>query len=274
MKVGRNLIILAVAAIIAGVGAVYLANKYISSRVAQAEAAIRSRYELVEIVVPRHDLSAGAIIDYSNMAVRKMPQAFVNPHAITPATFSSVKGRQLASPVAAGTPLLRSHVSIYSSGAFSARVHEGMRALTLPVDTVSSVGGLVAPGDYVDLLLTTQTRSGRPVTVPLLTHVKILATGTNYIGPNRHTFRDVTVEVTPKNASRLLLAQRIGSISTTLRGPHDSGQAFQQAMTPQELFTGQYAYLFAPPPTPPPQEEEKPSVPMAPPIQLIIGNTG
>lgn len=273
MKIGRNLIILAVAAIIAGIGAVYLANKYISSRVAQAEAAIRSRYDLVKVVVPRRDLQAGMIIDYSNMAIRKIPESFVSPHAITPGTFSAVDGRQLARPVATGTPLLRSSVSIYSSGAFSVRVQDGMRALTLPVDTVSSVGGLLAPGDNVDLLLTTQTRRGKPVTVPLLTNVKILATGTNYIGPNHQTFRDVTVEVTPKSASRLLLAQRIGSISTTLRSPHDSGKTFQHAMTPQGLFTGQYAFLFAPPPTPPPKEEE-PQAPTLPPIQLIIGNTG
>lgn len=272
MKVGRNLIILAIAAIIAGVGAMYLANSYISSRVAHAEAAIRGRYDLVKVVVPRRDLKAGTIIDYSNMAIREIPKAFVSRHAITPASFSSVDGRQLATPVAAGTPLLQSHVSIYSSGAFSVRVHGGQRALTLPVNTVSSVGGLVAPGDRVDLLLTTKTNGDQPVTVPLLTNVKILATGTNYIGPNHQAFRDVTVEVSPKSATRLLLAQRVGTISTTLRGPNDASKAFQHAMTPQTLFTGKYAHIFAPP-APPPKEEE-PQAPKLPPIQLIIGKTG
>lgn len=272
MKVGRSLIILAVAAVIAGIGAVYLANSYISSRVAEAEAAILNRYALVEVVVPRSDLKAGAIIGYANMSVRKIPKAFLNSHAITPATFSAVDGRQLATPVAAGTPLLRSQVSAYSSGAFSVRVHESMRALTIPVDTISSVGGLLAPGDYVDLLLTTQARDQRPVTLPLLTNVKIIATGTNYLGSNHHRFRDITVEVTPENASRLLLAQQVGTISTTLRGPNEDGPGFQRAMTPQDLFTDKYAYLFEPPPAPPKKEE--PPAFMPPPIQLIIGNKG
>lgn len=267
MKIGRNLIILTIAAILAGVAAVYLADRYISTRVAEIEANIRSQYELVDVVVPSVDMRAGDLLAYSRMAVRQIPKKFVNPNAITPTGFSAVAGRQLASPVGAGDPLLRSHISAFSGGAFSVRVPKGKRALTFPVNTVSAVGGLLSPGDRVDLLLTTSSPSGKPATVPFLTNLKILATGQNYIGPNNRSYQDVTFQVTPKQASQILLAQRVGEISTSLRGPNDDSPAYGEAMTPAKLFGGEYAWLFASPDAPAPP----PPAPMPVPIQLIIG---
>lgn len=271
MKIGRSLIVLSIAAIVAGVAAVYLANHYISSRVTAAEASIRARYKLVPVVVPQHNMKAGDIVSSSNMAVRKIPKEFLNTHAITPAAFSAVQGRQLAVPIEAGTPLLREQISEYSNGAFSARVRGDKRALTVPVNTVSSVGGLLSPGDRVDILLTAQARDQKPATVPLLSDVRVLATGTNYLAANHQTFRDVTFELTPKNASRLLLAQRVGTISTTLLGPDHSSGPYEKAVTPANLFTGRFAYLFGVPPAP----KSEPSPPLQPapiPIQLIVGH--
>lgn len=279
MRVGRNLIILTIAAILAGAAAVYLANRYISSRVQTAESAIRDKYSLVEVVVPNRSLKAGDIVNYSNMATRKIPRAFLNTHAITPDTFSSVAGRQLAVPVESGNPLLRAQVSDFNSGAFSARVEKNDRAITVPVDTVSSVGGLLSPGDHVDILFTAQSNNGKAATVPLLQNVEVLATGTDYLSANHESYRDVTFQLDSKDASRLLLAQRVGDISTTLRGPNHSGPTYDKPITPENLFKGQYAYLFGPPPKPakppePPSPPPKPVHHAPPPISVFVGNKG
>lgn len=276
MRSGRNLIILSIAAILAGAVAVYLANKYISSSVKTAESAIRDKYELVEVVVPNRRLKAGDVVNYSNMATRKIPRAFLNSHAITPDTFSSVAGRQLAVPVGSGNPLLRAQISDFNSGAFSARVEKNNRAITVPVDTVSSVGGLLSPGDHVDILFTAKSNSGKVATVPLLQNVQVLATGTDYLSANHQSYRDVTFQLDSKDASRLLLAQRIGDISTTLRGPNHSGPTYDKPVTPTNLFKGQYAYLFGPPPKPPesPDPTPKPVHHTPPPIDVFVGNSG
>lgn len=273
MKIGRNLIILTIAAILAGIASVYLANSYITQKAAEIEANIRSQYALVDVVVPATDMKAGDILGYSNMVVRQIPKKFLNPNAISPAAFAAVEGRQLASPVGAGDPLLRSHISAFSGGAFSVRVPKGLRALTFPVNTVSSVGGLISPGDHVDLLFTTNSEmTGQPATVPLLTNMKILATGQNYIGANDRGYQDVTFQVTPEQASKILLAQRVGEISTSLRGPNDDTPAFDEAMTPAKLFGDEYAWLFASPDQPTPPTPSTPAPPPLP-IQLIIGGT-
>lgn len=276
MSVGRNLIILTIAAILAGGAAVYLANRYISSRVETAESAIRDKYALVKAVVPERNLKAGDIVSYSNMAVRKVPRAFLNSHAITPDTFSSVTGRQLAVPVEGGNPLLRAQVSDFSSGAFSARVEKNERAITVPVDTVSSVGGLLSPGDHVDILFTSPTNTGKAATVPLLENVEVLATGTDYLSANHQNYRDVTFELNSRDASRLLLAQRVGDISTTLRGPNHSGPTYGKPVTPENLFRGKYADLFGKPPSPPapPAPAPRPTHHTPPPIAVFVGNAG
>ena len=114
--------------------------------------------------------------------------------------------------------------------------------------------------------------TGQPATVPLLTNMKILATGQNYIGANDRGYQDVTFQVTPEQASQILLAQRVGEISTSLRGPNDDTPAFDEAMTPAKLFGDEYAWLFASPDQPTPPTPSTPAPPPLP-IQLIIGGT-
>jgi len=109
----------------------------------------------------------------------------------------------------------------------SALVQEGMRAYSIRTDLSNSFGGLLRPGDRVDVLLTTERRGSGRVSLPLLQNVLVLAAGGDvggYAGPQggaRRPFNQVTVSVTLEQAQRLALAEEQGRMSLVLRNPDD-----------------------------------------------------
>jgi pilus assembly protein CpaB len=101
----------------------------------------------------------------------------------------------------------------------------------------SAFGGLLRPGDRVDVLLTTDRGDGE-VTIPLLQNVLVLAVGTDTgadhrpeaaadgtsgrqltAGPRR--FSEVTFSVTIEQAGTLTHASTNGQIALALRNPDD-----------------------------------------------------
>ncbi len=104
----------------------------------------------------------------------------------------------------------------------AAQVTEGKRAFTIPINAVSGVGGLVAPGDRVDILLTRSIERDL-VTSTILQNVLVIATDqtSNTETSATRVARTATVEVEPAEASRLALAQQVGKLSLSLRGVHE-----------------------------------------------------
>ena len=115
---------------------------------------------------------------------------------------------------------------------FAARVPAGVRAFTVVVDEVNSLSGMLQPGDRIDLLLSARppvTAAGpQPVEITrtLLQGIRVLATG-RQVRPGADESRPgrgygaITVEVSPEQAQRLVVAQRIGRLTAMLRNPED-----------------------------------------------------
>lgn len=108
----------------------------------------------------------------------------------------------------------------------AAQVGEGMRAFTIPINAVSGVAGLVAPGDRVDILLT-RTIDRQLITSIFLQNVLVIATDqmANTEASSTRVARTATVEVDPTDASKLALAQQVGKLSLSLRGMHEAIEA-------------------------------------------------
>ena len=131
---------------------------------------------------------------------------------------------------------------------FSSRVKPGIRALTISVDEINSISGMLQPGDRIDLLLTARPPSAsghgeaeHDATVPLLQNLLVMATGrqvrpgANDNGDDR-SFSSVTVEVTPSQAQRLIVAQRAGRLTAVLRNPDDGMPMDAAAVDLRSLF--------------------------------------
>ncbi|MDP7111360.1 MAG: Flp pilus assembly protein CpaB [Myxococcota bacterium] len=101
-------------------------------------------------------------------------------------------------------------------------VKEGWRAMLVPVDQVSSKGGLLQPNDHVDILGTFLKPEKKGwVTITLLQNVTVLAVGAPLFGKDRGSSETVTLLVTPEEAELLTFSVDKGKISLSARNEDD-----------------------------------------------------
>lgn len=226
--INRSTIMLAVA-VFAGLLAALAARKHIQGRVELLES--RARVTTVERIVAATDLNAGTMIDSSHLAIRHFPESLVSSDSLAPARFFELEGLLLRSSLAAGDVVLPVHVEQQASGAFSTTLISGRRAITMPVDAINSVSGLLQPGDLIDLYVSFEYQRRR-ITAPLLQGVLVLATGMTTQGSATMAAADslgfepgystVTLDVAPEDAVKLVAARQGGTITAILRNPGDA----------------------------------------------------
>lgn len=219
----RSLVTLAVA-VLAGVVAAWAAQQHIQGRIQQIEDS--SRVQTIQRIVAASDLPAGTVLDADHLAVRLFPYGAVSSDSLTPERYAQVAGLVLRSPLRAGDPLLPVHMHQPRGGPFSDRLGPGRRAVTMPVDALNSVSGLLEPGDLIDLYVSFEYQRRR-ITAPLLQGVLVLATGTstdgmNEGGPETTSYSTVTLDTSPEDAVKLVAARQSGHITALLRRPDDA----------------------------------------------------
>lgn len=231
-------IVLFLCAIVAGFLSVYFGSKYINDNISAHKEEIDKKYKPVQIVVASKDLKRGDILGQNTVALREVPSGFVNSDAIYEKDFEMVSGHSISFPVKAGDAILLSTVAQAKGGRFAGIVKNGMRALTIAVDNLSSGAGMISPGDSVDLILNTQNKD-KQVTLPVLSNVNVLATGNNFdetYTDNNQNYDSITLEVNPQQAALLIHARKMGDISVILRRSDDIGHAYDRAISDDSLF--------------------------------------
>lgn len=159
----------------------------------------------------------------------------------------AVKGKLLR-PLSEGEPLHRSSIVEEDKGDFlSANVQKGMRAVGLSVSSYVVADRMIRPGDFVDVLVTYRVRVNtrtnpeaqslvnRFASETVIENVRILAVDTNDTkaideedgGEKKKKKKaskkaTVTVEVTPDDAEKLVLADKMGDIGFALRSIGDN----------------------------------------------------
>src|SRR5690554_3951615 len=131
----------------------------------------------------------------------------------------------------AGDLILPAHGRIVQPSAFSSYLCEGRRAITMPVDAINSVSGLLQPGDLIDLYVSFEYQRRR-ITAPLLQGVLVLATGMatqagqhdqqTDVSSFDYGYSTVTLDVAPEDAVKLVAARQSGIITAILRNPGDT----------------------------------------------------
>jgi pilus assembly protein CpaB len=228
----RNLVMF-VAALALGVAAAIGARGYISEQVAIERERVLPRQQMVTVVVAKRDLARGESVSEETMALRQIPADLVPGSAVLPDRFDAYLGASLTLAMRAGEPLLASALQGADPSTFSAKVKAGIRAITVAVDEVNSMSGMLQPGDRIDLLLSVRVSGAsvaplaQEVTRPLMQDLRVLATG-RQVRPGhderaQRSFTTITVEVSPVQAQKLVVAQRIGKLTATLRNPLDRG---------------------------------------------------
>jgi|HigsolmetaAR201D_1030396.scaffolds.fasta_scaffold00227_28 pilus assembly protein CpaB len=245
MKGTMITVLMVTGALGAGAAAAYFANDYIDRTLEQRRAEIDARYTPAKVVVANADLMPGTFLSGRTAAIREVPRAFLHSDAVLAEDWDRIAGRVLSHPLRSGEPILMSHLAQNAAAGFSSQLPEGMRALTFPVDEESSIAGMLAPGDRIDLFFTTSSNN-ESVTLPLLTSVPVIATGVrtvtnaNYLGERRdgYSFNTITVSVTPEDAAKIAHAQDVGKLTIMLRQPRDEAPIQVARVTKNTLLNG------------------------------------
>jgi len=225
LRIQRSWVLLIVALGLGGLSA-FGVKRYIEQHVAEVEERSKAQ-STVQVLVPKSDLVKGAILSPEVVAVREVPSMWAHSNALTPAQFDRIEGQALAYPAVRGEMLLWSMLEGQRPPAFSTRLPNGRRAITVPVDEVNSISGLLQPGDRIDLMVSAK-KEGKSYLFPLLQNVTVLATGSQAAVSadgkegGKNSFSTITLDAAPEDARRVLAAREVGKLAAMLRSPGDS----------------------------------------------------
>ena len=214
---------------LAGFGAVAWINLHHASPLPTADVAAPNNK--VSPLVAARPLRAGTLLKPEDLIAEQRSAKDVPPGARldTEAVRSELLGSLVRRNLAKGEILLSADaLNPGDRGFLAAVLGSGMRAVTVGVDAVSGLAGLVWPGDRVDLILT-QSQDGsdvppaRRVSGETVLHdVRVLAIDRQLIqgatseSPESQAVRTVTLEVTPSDAERVVVATRLGHLSLSV----------------------------------------------------------
>lgn len=235
--------LLLVAAVFFGALAFFLMYQQIRK---EKEKALRGSRE-VALLAAKTDLIAGETLTRDKLVLART-RRFVSQRTaeIDAADLDRVLGKTLAFNVRSGSVLYWQDIAGYGTDdekGLSGIIAMGQRAISIPVDSTSSVTNLVRPNNHVDIIGTFRFPALKgdqeldTITLTLLQRVTILATGKelaksfgtpvtrNY---NRETatkqgYGTVTLAVSPQEAELLIFATQKGRLDLSLRNFEDTG---------------------------------------------------
>jgi pilus assembly protein CpaB len=224
------------ALVIAVITAVMAKNMFAGAGAQQAAAATVPMGP--KVLVAKKPLPAGMIIDPESFALQPWPKELMQSayyvEGQPDGDPKKLLGTVVRYPITAGQPVTRgSLVGPQDRGFLAAALGPGMCAITVPVNVTSGVAGFVFPGDHVDMVLTQQVQGGGEgaalkVSETIIRNLRVLATDQRITEKDDDgktqvkTFSNVTMEVTPKIAEKIAVAQSLGSLSLSLRSIADN----------------------------------------------------
>ncbi|MFN3863015.1 MAG: Flp pilus assembly protein CpaB [Erythrobacter sp.] len=243
----RKKLVLLIGALIIAIGTAFAARSIFAGGGAPTAEAAQPTGP--RVLVAKRALTAGTIITADALGFQPWPKELVKDAYFIEgeADMNKLLGTVVRYPITAGEPVTQgSLVSPGDRGFLAAALGPGMRAITVPVSAMTGVAGFVFPGDRVDLVLT-QTVSGEggqdlKAAETVIRNLRVLATDqttettTDENGKTVVTaFRTVTLEVTPKIAEKVAVAQTIGTLSLALRSLADNEAELERAIAAGDI---------------------------------------
>ena len=239
----KKVALLVGALVIAVVTAVMAKNMFAGAGAQQAAAAPAVPMG-PKVLVAKKALPVGTIIDPDSFAFQPWPKELMQGayYVENQPDAKNLAGTVVRYPIAAGQPVTRgSLVGPEDRGFLAAALGPGMRAVTVPVNASAGVAGFVFPGDHVDLVLTQQVAGGGDgpalrVSETIVRNVRVLATDQRFTDKDADgktavkTFSNVTLEVTPRIAEKVAVAQSMGQLSLSLRSLADNSADLERAI--------------------------------------------
>ena len=211
----RRGFLLIVMSLIMGVGAAWMANRWVSAQVAAGEV-----MDGTHVVAAALEIPYGIKVEARHLKYVEIPEGVAPTGFFTKA--EDVEGRVATVAISRGEILISDRFVAHETGStLAALVSANMRALTVRVNDVIGVAGFLLPGNRVDVLSSRKTNDRRAVTETILRNIKVLAVDQSASTDQNEPVivRAVTLEMTPEQTEILVRARTEGEIQLTLRNP-------------------------------------------------------
>ncbi|MBN2097814.1 MAG: Flp pilus assembly protein CpaB [Candidatus Omnitrophica bacterium] len=248
--------------VVLGLLAVILTNFYFQQ--------YRAKFRMQEaaILVAARDISEGALINYDMLALQNFPVKFIQPGALQ--SKEAAVGKTALATIMAGEQILSTKLALPGRGlTLAGKTPPGKRAFTVGLDASAAVGGLIKPGDHVDVLAIF---TNPAVTVALFQDILVLAVGQEMVPAEEgqavrerlsaataasYSRDTITLALSPQEVQIITVAKEQGKLRLTLRPRMETGDTLPQvdlSNLPPAIDLGTLLQLYIRP------QEQGPSV--------------
>ncbi|ANW23839.1 pilus assembly protein CpaB [Vibrio coralliilyticus] len=227
----NQVILLFLLSIAFGLGAVFFAKQWMDRQMQP-----QTEVEVVErepVIVTTQEILAGSVIEEQHITTKLLEKAWRDEFQFSNA--EDLVGQVVATTIYPGEIVTIHRLAIPGEGStLASLIPENKRAVTIRVNDVIGVAGFLLPGNKVDVLNTIKYSSTSASTVTVLKEIKVLAVDqTAKTKENKPIIvRAVTLEVSPREAEKLLSAQSKGEIQLALRNPHEEEKVVKRYVAP------------------------------------------
>jgi pilus assembly protein CpaB len=220
------------------------------------------------VVIAAVDIPARTTIAPNMLQQRTLPSSAVEPDAIEQP--SQAAGQLSLITIPAGSQLAASKIGHPQDVGLPVRLQPGKRAVSISIDKVKGISGMLEPGDRVDIIAIPP-RSGNdlPQAATILRGIRVLAVGGTLENasatpsPEEANSTTVTLEVTPHQADLLAAADANTQLRLALRSP-------REPLTSEPTESLQFPVTqvaAAPPPAPQPERAPAATAMVPPPVR-------
>jgi pilus assembly protein CpaB len=244
--------IIIIIGILLAVAAVFMTKTYIDQQRQQVIEEAKKKIANIEQTLPKtqvkvlvagKDIPKGNIIAADSLTTSIIPEQYLQPQTVSSA--DRILGMVAIVQIAKGEQITLSKlVQPRQLGGLAEGTPIGKRAITISVDSLSGLGGMINPGNYVDVIallpVPVTTVEGKQVNqmavMPLFQNTLVLAvgqnTGTVSAPASGRKVQEadkrsegsplITLALTPQEANLIAFVQEQGKIRLTLRSPADA----------------------------------------------------
>ncbi|MBF0511601.1 MAG: Flp pilus assembly protein CpaB [Candidatus Omnitrophica bacterium] len=234
----RQFIIITVA-VLAGIASVVFMSNYVQTSISDRTSALAERYdaqqkEMATRIQQRADQQMAALAqELQNVKSQQSQELQKQVVALQQA-------RQ-AELAALAKQKVETRPAVMRKPSLALKTPAGKRAVTIKIDSLAAVGGLINPGDFVDVIaqlnVPAQDMDKKAVTAMIFQGLQVLAVNTNeedlgaYDEQQAALFLKITVAVDPQEAGLLAFAEKNGTMELALRSPNDTDHTMVKANT-------------------------------------------
>ena len=213
--------------ILLAVGTGLMLLNYVSSVRSTAATAADTR----TVYIAARDIPARALMTEAYVRAVRVPVRSVDSDAVLDR--SQIVGKYSLITIPVGSTVTRSKIGLGAANALPTRLALGMRAVSISIDRVKGVAGLIQPGDRVDVIaVPPRVGSEVPQASAILRGVLVLAVGNEVEtasatpSPENQNLTTVTLALTPRQVDLLAAADLNTTLRLALRPPKEPIRAY------------------------------------------------